>query len=243
MTLRFNATMTTTPQARLVCERCGKRGAEVRQKFSQARMGRTMAILDWSKSIGVAAALAFLIAVRMLSGPTICADGWSSPSIGNRGACSYHGGVSREGSLWLLISVVVGFAAWGFADAKSPRTKREQEEKRQKQLTQAAIVEARRREFNEHRAAQSEVSSSPALTSVLETEVADATKRCFKCNGAMRAVISSDGPYANQLRWECLNLACDGSVPVDGDIFLAHFLPPPTKSRRRSRPPFRRRRR
>jgi hypothetical protein len=202
-----------------------------------------MAILDWSKSIGVAAALAVLIAVKVLSGPASCADGWRSPSIGTRGACSYHGGVARGGSLWFLISLAVGFAAWGFADANSPVRKREQD-KRQKQLTEAAKLEARRREFDEHRAAQSERPPySPALANALETVIADASKRCFKCNEAMRAVISSEGPYANQLCWECLNSACDGSVPVEGDVFPDHFLSPYIKPRRRSRPPVRRRRR
>jgi nitrate reductase cytochrome c-type subunit len=201
-----------------------------------------MAILDWSKSIGVAAALAFQIAVGVLSGPTTCADGWRSPSIGTRGACSYHGGVARGISLWVLVSLAIGFAAWGIADANSPRRKREQEEERQKQSAEAARVEARRREFHERQAAQSDAPCGLAPTSVLETAVADASKRCFKCNEAMRAVISSEGPYANQLHWECLNSACDGSVPVGGDVFPAHFLPSHIKPRRRSRPPARRRR-
>ncbi|MET4514323.1 hypothetical protein [Bradyrhizobium sp. I1.7.5] len=203
-----------------------------------------MAILDWSKSVGVAAALAFLIAVKMLSGPATCADGWPSFSIGAKGACSHHGGVNHEGSLWFLISAVVGFAAWRFADAKSPRKKREQEEQRQEQLAQAAIVEARRREFDERRAAQSELPSSAPPTRVAETDVVnDAGKRCFKCSSGMRAVISSEGPHAKRLRWECLNLTCDGSVLVEGDVFPARFLSPPVKFTRKSRPRFRPRRR
>ncbi len=46
-----------------------------------------------------------------------CRDGWASPSIGRRGACSNHGGVDRSGSLLVLpfigISVYVGLLVGG----------------------------------------------------------------------------------------------------------------------------------
>jgi hypothetical protein len=199
-------------------------------------------MLDWSKSIGVAAALAVLILAKILSGPATCADGWGSPSIGTRGACSYHGGVAGGGTLWFVVSIVVGFTAWGFADARSPTRRRRQEEEMQKQLAEAEKVTTRRREFEEQQAAQSDNRSSPVTTGESKTVVPDASKRCLKCNEAMRAVISSVGPYANQLRWECLNSACDGSLPVEDNTFPAHFLPPYMKPRRKGRPAFRKRR-
>jgi hypothetical protein len=47
--------------------------------------------------------------------PTVCSDGWVSPSIGRPGACSWHGGVSILSRLSQLIliplSLAVGFVA------------------------------------------------------------------------------------------------------------------------------------
>lgn len=42
-----------------------------------------------------------------------CADGWGSPSIGNRGACSHHGGVHHPPAHWsfYLIAGVAVFVA------------------------------------------------------------------------------------------------------------------------------------
>lgn len=37
-----------------------------------------------------------------------CADGWHSPSIGHRGACSYHGGVSRLPILFDIAGIAAG---------------------------------------------------------------------------------------------------------------------------------------
>src|SRR5438874_1673031 len=112
-----------------------------------------MAILDWSKSIGVMAAMVFLVILGIFSGPATCADGWQSPSIGSRGACSYHGGVAHAGPLWFLVSIAIGFAAWGLADANSPRRRREFDEQRQRARTEAARVEARRAEFDQRKLA------------------------------------------------------------------------------------------
>ena len=46
-----------------------------------------------------------------------CRDGWDSPSIGRRGACSHHGGVERHGELALLI-VAASFGAGLFTTAQ-----------------------------------------------------------------------------------------------------------------------------
>lgn len=44
-------------------------------------------------------------------GPITCRDGWPSPSIGRRGACSWHGGVSHGRDVLSLIYVALGISA------------------------------------------------------------------------------------------------------------------------------------
>jgi hypothetical protein len=38
-----------------------------------------------------------------LAGPLTCRDGWHSSSIGTRGACSWHGGVSDGAQVFLAV--------------------------------------------------------------------------------------------------------------------------------------------
>jgi hypothetical protein len=46
--------------------------------------------------------------------PLTCRDGWGSPSIGRRGACSHHGGVVQsDGPVWIVLgSLAAGFAVY-----------------------------------------------------------------------------------------------------------------------------------
>ena len=194
-----------------------------------------MGMLNWSKSIGVAAAIAFFVLSGIFSGPTSCADGWRSPSIGSRGACSYHGGVTRTGSLWFLISIAVGFAAWGFADANSPRRRRERVVERRRTVADEAAVQTNPRDLN---AGSEEPPRVPEVATLTDSADDFPGKRCFKCNDQMSAVISSTGPHPNRLHWRCQNAACDGTIMIGGDPFPAHHLP--AKPTRR---PVRRRRR
>lgn len=47
-----------------------------------------------------------------LAGDPVCADGWVSPSIGNAGACSWHGGVREwPQRLAMLASLVAAITA------------------------------------------------------------------------------------------------------------------------------------
>lgn len=65
------------------------------------------------------AVLAFIVAINgigFFAGPTTCADGWASPSIGRQGACSHHGGVDGSAGLWGLIGGgVAALAAYKLA--------------------------------------------------------------------------------------------------------------------------------
>lgn len=60
---------------------------------------------------GIITAIATWILIAVLIGPAMCRDGWRSPSIGRQGACSHHGGVSRNGPIGLL-AVVAGIGAY-----------------------------------------------------------------------------------------------------------------------------------
>lgn len=60
-----------------------------------------------------AAILIFILTVFICSwifGGATCRDGWSSPSIGNRGACSHHGGVRDNTGVYVLFGL---FTSWG----------------------------------------------------------------------------------------------------------------------------------
>lgn len=62
--------------------------------------------------VGIAAFLAAMILLSILFGAATCSDGWASPSIGRRGACSSHGGVDRTmGVVKLLLSLGSAFGA------------------------------------------------------------------------------------------------------------------------------------
>lgn len=51
--------------------------------------------------------------IGSLEGPVTCRDGWQSPSIGIRGACSWHGGVDHTGALMALLGGLIGGIIFG----------------------------------------------------------------------------------------------------------------------------------
>ena len=62
--------------------------------------------------IGFATFALLFIFIRPFLGPSLCADGWASGSIGHRGACSHHGGVSgpKGGTLLFVFAAAAGIA-------------------------------------------------------------------------------------------------------------------------------------
>jgi len=58
-----------------------------------------------------------------LLGPTTCRDGWHSPSIGHRGACSWHGGVDHSRDILIFLYLAGGaFAGFTFHESKIGRS-------------------------------------------------------------------------------------------------------------------------
>ena len=82
--------------------------------------------------------------------PTVCSDGWASPSIGERGACSWHGGVGTNWSAILtsLFSVVGGLGIWGVIERENDKL-REIERKHREQERQAQISQLKERAKSE----------------------------------------------------------------------------------------------
>lgn len=74
---------------------------------------------------GILAYLAFMISFVVIGSAVAswrgdsCADGWESSSIGERGACSHHGGVARASQWAFLASLLIPVAIGIFVYAKS----------------------------------------------------------------------------------------------------------------------------
>ena len=77
-----------------------------------AAMRRILEVAKSPLSVGLSVGTAFFIFILSVADPTRCKDGWASPSIGRRGACSHHGGVgTTPGSYGLPLSIFLGWIA------------------------------------------------------------------------------------------------------------------------------------
>lgn len=90
--------------------------AVFRWLFKLPKLIRSMATKVYTKNLSFFIGLLFFVFTYVLlphsSGPPKCNDGWASPSIGTRGACSSHGGVKREHSgIKFFFSVGIGYLA------------------------------------------------------------------------------------------------------------------------------------
>jgi hypothetical protein len=72
----------------------------------------------------IAGLVAFLISFVLLglvTGEAGCRDGWGSPSIGVRGACSHHGGVDNSsGRIRWGLSIVAAIGAGALVNVRWP---------------------------------------------------------------------------------------------------------------------------
>ena len=78
----------------------------------------------------------------------VCNDGWASPSIGRRGACSHHGGVRRSSGteLWTAAAFVVS-VAFGVAVAARLEPSQPFREMTDRELIEQAIRKRQRLSF------------------------------------------------------------------------------------------------
>lgn len=83
-----------------------------------------MAVLRSPITIGLLTFVVLFVALGWLL-PTVCVDGWRSPSIGIQGACSSHGGVAESRDLIRLgiaLLAAVGLAvSWWFFRRLAPQ--------------------------------------------------------------------------------------------------------------------------
>lgn len=154
--------------------------------------------------IGIGVFIGSMILLSILFGAAVCSDGWASPSIGRRGACSHHGGVDKTaGVIKLFLSIA---ATWWAVFAYSAG--------REKWL-------AKRRETSE--ATKPATAEKPAITPHITppptSVVAPRTKRspkvkCPVCGGAMSVRTAKVGKNAGGKFWGCKRFPrCKGTRP------------------------------
>lgn len=107
----------------------------------------TLFLNRWFLAIVGFITLRFILGYTTDLSPT-CHSGWSSPSIGSRGACSWHGGVDRSALttanlVSLIFACFILFIHWFFS------TKDERTKKSEKALarTEATLTEQRAKEL------------------------------------------------------------------------------------------------
>lgn len=81
-------------------------------------------------SISLIIGFCFLFVINTLLGPLACKSGWRSPSIGSRGACSYHGGVEDRSWVFFLFIIVV-LISWSYISEKFNKRSAIKEQKEQ----------------------------------------------------------------------------------------------------------------
>ena len=153
----------------------------------------------WTVGITVFLALTFLSGP--LIPPAVCRDGWHSPSIGHRGACSHHGGVggaSWQGWLALILSVGGGIVA-GRMVKRNERNDRLDE-------TQSAVAAQQRAIANEQAYRDHPIKwNAPPTTS----------PACPTCGGTMRLRTAKRGRSAGSSFWGCTKYPrCKGTRTV-----------------------------
>lgn len=66
-------------------------------------------LYKYKKHLFIISFLSIFIGLYILFGGAHCGDGWSSHSIGRRGACSHHGGVVSYNGFILVVSLILSF--------------------------------------------------------------------------------------------------------------------------------------
>lgn len=124
-----------------------------------------------------------------------CSDGWPSGSIGRRGACSHHGGVSRGPDfLRNILSIGIGWAAYaGTAKLRQPPQP-------SAPIPKPAV--------------------EPLPAPVKEQATANAGPTCPKCGRHMVLRTARNGAHAGQEFYGCSRYPrCKGTRSTTGRVF------------------------
>ena len=142
-----------------------------------------------------------LIGCSALLGPAKCNDGWASPSIGLRGACSWHGGVTHTGGLPLFAGLFLAFAVFHFIGQWCGKSRRESNEPSTRATSNSAFDEA------DH----PPTGSTPEIVTVVD--IADLERRavragvpaCPACYQPMIQRTAKRGRNRGSSFWGCRN--------------------------------------
>ncbi len=137
---------------------------------------------------GFCAFVGCLLLTAPLVQPTTCRDGWQSPSIGRRGACSWHGGVAPNysQSFTLIASVIGGVAIGRFLANVRDRPKREAERKEREKRERSRAWLAERAAYR--------AKTARAANDLAKHEGGN----CPKCGHPMRVRTARRGRYAGK---------------------------------------------
>jgi hypothetical protein len=156
--------------------------------------------------LGITTFLASVLALVSMLGPVTCRDGWHSHSIGQRGACSHHGGVG--GGLHTLaifgsagLGIWVGVLAYRRDQAKLERARRERWEKHEADIATRATP----------RQVPEPIKISVSAPAVAPTPLV----ACPICGSAMRLRRAKRGKRSGKRFWGCSRYpACRGTKNV-----------------------------
>lgn len=171
-----------------------------------------------STAAGVAAGIAVFALIGLVSGPAVCSDGWASLSIGLRGACPHHGGVSRKPFLiGMLSGGVIGFGVRTFV--------------RRREEPQAAALSAKERPAVIGGEPAPLASPLPPASEIASSERVQAqlTQRVFKQASAKQIAAKRDCPECGGVLVKRITRA----GPRRGKPFLGCSNFPDCKGKRR----------
>lgn len=147
-----------------------------------------------------------------LVGEAVCSDGWASPSIGKRGACSSHGGVRKwPGYLVLIFSLVAAVFYY---------IKRNDAYKKYTDGLMASDLGSEGERGNLNQEKNIKVISSPAKnenpfkTKKIPSSESISTPRCPKCRSKMILRVAKRGKNIGGKFWGCRKFPrCRGTSP------------------------------
>jgi hypothetical protein len=152
--------------------------------------------------VGICVFVIVRICCSFFVGPTTCADGWHSSSIGRRGACSWHGGVGINGGAVLatLFSLGCGIGTWIYLLPAGPNRK----------------IEEKAPEKPSEKQSPNEAHAPPPVERDLSVQVRIGP-RCPKCGGHLLPRIARRGKHRGKRFLGCENYPhCDGIVELPG---------------------------
>lgn len=168
--------------------------------------------------VGTFASLCLLLAA--LSGPPRCRDGWLSPSIGHRGACSWHGGVDRSGdgrALMLPFGALSWFIGFCVFDALERGPNRRRGERKETSAPVSGDDEVSPSVESGRLPDGGTQIRTPVAGRSLSGRSPPSKPSCPACGSPMRLRTAKKGPRTGRPFYGCANFPrCRGTRPFRG---------------------------